>query len=91
VAARDATLSLTMTAKEKLRKAVEELSEAEAAEALELITRRSGRDALDELLDSAPIDDEPETDEERAAVSEARKEVRRGETVSLEEIRRELP
>ena len=79
-----------MTAKEKLRRAVEELSEAEAAEALELLDRRSPRDALDDVLDNAPIDDEPETDEEREAVAEAREEIRRGETVSLDEIRRDL-
>jgi hypothetical protein len=35
-----------MTAKEMLRRAVEDLSEAEAAEALELIARRTERDAL---------------------------------------------
>jgi len=79
-----------MTAKEKLRRAIEELSEAEAADALELIPRRSQRDALEELLDNAPIDDEPETEEEREAVAEARESLRRGETVSLDEIRAEL-
>jgi hypothetical protein len=78
-----------MTAKERLRAAIEELSEAEGAEALELLDRGGQRDALDELLDNAPIDDEPETDEEREAVAEAREEIRRGETVSLDEIRRD--
>jgi O6-methylguanine-DNA--protein-cysteine methyltransferase len=78
-----------MTAKEKLRRAVEDLSQVEAAEALELIARRTERDALDELLDNAPIDDEPESEEEREAVAEAREEIHRGETVSLEEIKRE--
>lgn len=47
-----------MTAKEKLRAAVEDLNEAEAAEALDLIARRNERGALDELLDNAPVDDE---------------------------------
>lgn len=79
-----------MTAKEKLRQAVEELSEAEAAEALEILVRRGERTSLDELLDNAPLDDEPETEEERQAVAEAREELRRGETVSLDEIRAEL-
>lgn len=83
-----------MTAKEKLRRAVEELSEAEAAEALEiLVTREEGERTaatLDELLDTAPIDDEPETDEEREAVAEAREELRRGEAISAEEIKREI-
>ena len=78
-----------MTAKEKLRRAVEELSEAEAAEALDVLAGRNQRDSLEELLDNAPIDDEPETDEERAAVAEARESLGRGETVSLDEIRAE--
>lgn len=87
-----------MTAKEKLRIAVEELSEAEAAEALEiLVDRGEGAEpgertaaTLDELLDNAPIDDEPETEEERRAVAEAREELRRGEVISAEEIKREI-
>ena len=79
-----------MTAKEKLRRAVEELSEAEAAEALQVLIRRRQRDSLDELLDNAPIDDEPETDEEREAVAEAREELRRGEVVTSDEIRAEF-
>lgn len=79
-----------MTAKEKLRRAVEELTEAEAAEALDVLAGRGARDSLEELLDNAPIDDEPETQEERAAVTEARESLGRGETVSLDEIRAEL-
>lgn len=42
-------------------------------------------------LDTAPVDDEPETPEERAAVDEAMREIREGETgSSTEELRREL-
>lgn len=72
-----------MTAKEKLSKAVEGLSEAEAAAALDFLVRRQGQDTLDELLDAAPGDDEPESDEEATAVAEAREELDRGEAVSL--------
>jgi len=81
-----------MTAKEKLRQAVEELSEAEAAVALEILVRRgedAGRDAVTEFLDNAPIDDEPETEEERLAVAEGYEALRRRETVSLDEINAE--
>lgn len=42
-----------------------------------------------ELLDSAPVDDEPSTPEEEAAVQAAREELARSETVSLYEIRAE--
>ncbi|MBA3840094.1 MAG: hypothetical protein M3R46_04205 [Actinomycetota bacterium] len=81
-----------MTAKQKLRQAVEELSEAEAAVALEILVRRgedAGRDAVTEFLDNAPIDDEPETEEERLAVAEGYEALRRRETVSLDEINAE--
>lgn len=78
-----------MTAKEKLRVVVEELSESEAESALGYIaSRRHGE--LGELLDSAPVDDERSTPEEEAAVQAAREELSRGETVSLDEIRAEF-
>ena len=78
-----------MTAKVKLRVVVEELSESEAESALGYIaSRRHGE--LGELLDSAPVDDEPSTPEEVAAVQAAREELARGETVSLDEIRAEF-
>jgi hypothetical protein len=80
-----------MTAKEKLRRAIEDLSEPEAEDALGYIEqRRRRRDPLIELLDNAPADDEPTTPEEEEAVSEARAELERGETIPLEQLRREL-
>lgn len=82
-----------MTAKEKLRIAVEELSEEEAEDALRRLELEEGERTaatLDELLDNAPIDDEPETPEERRAVAEGYEDLRRGNTVSLDEIRSEL-
>jgi hypothetical protein len=52
--------------RELQRVAVEELSESEAESALDYIaSRRHGE--LGELLDSAPVDDEPRTPEEEAA------------------------
>ena len=72
-----------MTAKERLRQAVDELTEAEAVETLEFLARRGGDDALSELLDQAPIDEEPVSEEEERAVEVARAEIARGETVSL--------
>jgi hypothetical protein len=78
-----------MTAKEKLRVVVEELSESEAEGVLDYIASRR-HDELDALLDSAPVDEEPSTPEEEAAVQVAREQLARGETVSLDEIRAEL-
>ncbi|MBI3964491.1 MAG: hypothetical protein HY329_02560 [Chloroflexi bacterium] len=40
--------------------------------------------------DKAPIDDEPETDAERAAVAEGRAALARGDVFPLEEARRRL-
>ncbi|MBA2428454.1 MAG: hypothetical protein H0V55_01845 [Thermoleophilaceae bacterium] len=80
-----------MTAKEKLRQTIEELSEPEAAATLSYIAeRRRERDPLAELLDNAPEDDEPTPDEEKDGVREARAEIERGETIALDRARREL-
>jgi hypothetical protein len=79
-----------MTAREKLRQAIEELTELEAEQMLELISRRRERDPLIELFENAPEDDEPSTPEEDASAHEAWESYRRGEAVSMDEIRREL-
>lgn len=80
-----------MTAKEQLRERVDELTEAEAADTLDYLARRvEPRDALTEFLDQAPIDDEPVSEEEEHAVQEARDEIARGQTISLEQLKREL-
>jgi hypothetical protein len=77
-----------MTAKEQLRERIEALTEGEAAEALRLLDRRA--DPVMRFLDDAPADDEPTTAEEEALVQEARDEIARGETISLDELRAEL-
>lgn len=77
-----------MTAKELLRRRVEALTEEEAAEALRLLNRDA--DPLTVLLDDAPLDDEPTSPKEEAAVQEARDAAARGETISLDELRAEL-
>lgn len=78
-----------MTAKEKLRERVEALTEEQAAETLRLLDQRA-QDPVLAAFDSAPLDDEPVTPEEDAAVQQAREEIARGETISLEEFRAEL-
>lgn len=85
------TVPNPMTAKQQLRLLVDELSEVEAAQALDLLVARGRSHSLTELLDNAPLDDEPVTPEEEAAVREARDEVARGEpTISLDQLRAEL-
>jgi len=78
-----------MTAKEKLRERVEALTEEQAAETLRLLDQRA-QNAVLAAFDTAPLDDEPVTPEEEAAVQQAREEITRGETISLEEFRAEL-
>lgn len=80
-----------MSAKEKLRAAVDELSEADAAVMLDYLSRRDQRnDGLSKLLRTARVDDEPVTPEEEKGVAEVRAEIARGEVISAEEIRREF-
>lgn len=79
-----------MTAKEKLRQAVEGLSEEEAREALRYLAERHERDSLTDLLENAPEDDEPTSAEEEEGAREAREQVERGEVFSAEEIKREI-
>jgi hypothetical protein len=78
-----------MTAKERLRNLVDELSEQEAANALKLFEQPSD-DPMVRALDNAPLDDEPTSPEEEAAVAEARAEYERGEFFEADEIKREL-
>jgi hypothetical protein len=49
-----------------------------------------GGDAPRYTSGTAPLDDEPETEEERAAVAEARAELARGEGIPAAEIYREF-
>jgi hypothetical protein len=81
-----------MTAKDKLREVVDELSEQEAEATLHFIDERRGHetDPLIALLDEAPPDDEPTTPEEDAGAAEARDEYKRGVYFDSDEIKREL-
>lgn len=80
----------TMTAKERLRQALDTMAEEEAGAALRTLAEASG-DPVAWMLDHAPIDDEPETDDERQAVAEARADRERGiEPVSLEDVKAEF-
>jgi predicted transcriptional regulator len=78
-----------MTAKEKLRAAVEALSEEEAGDALRLLERRDEAPVVSAFR-NATVDDEPWTDADEAAAAEGRADVAAGRTVSLEEAMREF-
>jgi hypothetical protein len=51
-------------------------------------TTPAPRDPVLESLENAPIDDEPLTDEDERAIEEAREQVRRGEVLTHDEVRR---
>jgi hypothetical protein len=79
-----------MTTKERLHELVDELSEPEAKRALRLVEKER-EDPVLRLLDNAPVDDEPWTDEDEAAVAESRAELAAGAPlIPLEQVMREL-
>jgi hypothetical protein len=70
-----------MTTKEALHRLIDELPEAEVAKAERLLKGLRIPDPVLRAIELAPLDDEPETDEERAAVQEAREEAARGDLI----------
>jgi hypothetical protein len=77
-----------MTAKDKLRQAVEDLTELEAEQTLAFIARRREGDPVIEFFENAPVDDEPTTPEEDRSAAEAWDQ--RHDSVSIDELEREL-
>ena len=77
-----------MTAKEQLRQRIEAFSEEEAVEALRLLDLRD--DPVVVAFRDAPLDDEPFTEEDEAALAEARKDIAAGRTLSLDDAMRDL-
>jgi hypothetical protein len=78
-----------MATRDTLHHLVDALPDAEVDAAERYLAALQSDPMLRALL-TAPTDDEPETDEERAAVAEAEEDVRQGRVVSMEEIKREF-
>jgi hypothetical protein len=75
-----------VTVKDRLHNAVETMSDEEASAALRTLAEASG-DPVAWMLDHAPLDDEPETEEERRAVAEAHADREQGiEPVPLKSV-----
>ena len=76
----------------ELHALVDVLPEAELETARRFLEtlRRQSDDALVALLRSAPIDDEPISEEEEEGAAEAREEIARGEAASAAEAKRLL-
>jgi len=80
-----------MTPRDHLRQLVEELPDSEIPTAERVLEALAGQaDPLRRLLDSAPLDDEPESEEERALVEEARADRDAGRLTPHEEVKRIL-
>lgn len=81
-----------MTIRDTLYRLIDELPECELMAAQQLLKYlQAGRqDSLALKLLSSPWDDEPETEEERAAVQEAKEDRAAGRVVSHKEARRRL-
>ncbi len=81
-----------MTSKQALHTLVDQLPSSQVSTAVRLLeSLRSGDyDPVLLALLTAPVDDEPETDEERAAVEEAKADIAAGRVVTNEELRREI-
>jgi hypothetical protein len=78
-----------MTTKEKLQGIVADLSEDEAQLYLDYF-KRLHDDPLFRKLASAPVDDEPLSSEDEAALEEAYADFEAGRVVSHEELKRSL-
>ena len=79
-----------MPATAHLHQLLDQVPESDLPTVERIIAALAGDPALYSLL-TAPYDDEPETDDERAAVEEARQEVARGaKCLTTEELSREL-
>jgi hypothetical protein len=77
-----------MTAKEKLRARVDDLTEQEAEAALDFIASRG--QSFGDWLDSRPEDDEPLSPEEEAALAESDADIAVGRTVPYEQVKQDL-
>lgn len=92
MAATKASKAATKTRKE-LHHLVDQLPEDElhaAQRYLEFLAKERAADRFYQMLQSAPIDDEPETPEEAAAVAEAKAEFAAGKLLTHEEVQRHL-
>jgi hypothetical protein len=84
------TLHRAMTSKEKLRQAVEELTELEAKQTLAFLAGRRAHDPMIEAFENAPYDDEPSSPTEDRSASAADAWEQRHDSISLDELEREL-
>ncbi len=80
-----------MTTKETLHKLIDRLPESEWEAVYRVLEERMAKhDPVLRAFLNAPEDDEPESEEERAAVEEAYEELRAGGELSHEDVKKRL-
>jgi len=81
----------TAEARTKLHDLIESLPSDDIPTALRVLEAlNSTSDSIPLALRDVPFDDEPETEEERAAVAEARREIEEGKGIRHDEVMRRL-
>jgi len=78
--------------REELYRIIDEIPDGELSGVHRYLkyVRDVGSDPVRYALENAPLDDEPETDEEKRAVEEGKADIRAGRTMSSEELKKEL-
>jgi len=80
-----------MAAREALHRLVDDLPEEDVKTAERLLAALViTRDPVLQRLLTAPPDDEPDRDDDDHGLTQARREMQKGDLVSLDEVRREL-
>jgi hypothetical protein len=79
-----------VSTREQLHQLVDRIPDSELVAAKRALERLTYRSTLAEFLDSAELDDEPNSPEEKAAIAEAWDDVAAGHLVSDEDLRHEL-
>jgi hypothetical protein len=86
---REASRMTTAEARIKLHDLIESLPSDDVPTALRVLEAlNSTSDSLPLALRDIPFDDEPETEEERAGVAEARREIEEGKGIPHDEVMR---
>ncbi|MFP5500965.1 MAG: hypothetical protein ACLGIN_00660 [Candidatus Sericytochromatia bacterium] len=78
-----------MTTRDELHRLVDAFPEEEAAKLLAFL-RELPADPIERALVLAPIDDESLTQEDEVALAAGQQAIERGETLSMEDLRRQL-
>lgn len=80
-----------MSPRDALHRLIDDLPEGEIPRAERVLQAlKEAAEAPSYTLETAPMDDEPETPEEAAAVAQAWREHREGKSLTTEELKREL-